>query len=181
MKKQRFAGKMFLISMCFLCSSLVYPGPVLGGSLDPTGPPAPTMRTLNSLGFDCPNDAVNTTNLLFTFVTNINGFDTGITISNTGADPFGTVGKSGTCTLNFYGSAAPAPQATGTIASGATYATTASTVAPGFQGYMIATCNFPYARGFAFVSDVGARNLAMGYLAQVVCADRGANSMGSGR
>jgi hypothetical protein len=33
---------------------------------------------------------------------------------------------------------------------------------------MIAVCNFQYAHGFAFVSDVGARNLAMGYLALVL-------------
>ena len=30
---------------------------------------------------------------------------------------------------------------------------------------MFAVCNFQYAHGFAFISDVGARNLAMGYLA----------------
>jgi hypothetical protein len=40
--------------------------------------------------------------------------------------------------------------------------------APNFQGYMIAVCNFQYAHGFAFVSDVGARNLAMGYLALII-------------
>ena len=33
---------------------------------------------------------------------------------------------------------------------------------------MIAVCNFQYAHGFAFISDVGARNLAMGYLAVVL-------------
>ncbi len=32
---------------------------------------------------------------------------------------------------------------------------------------MIANCNFQFAHGFAFVSDVGARNLAMGYLALI--------------
>ena len=48
----------------------------------------------------------------------------------------------------------------------------ASSVAPNFQGYVIAVCQFQYAHGFAFISDVGARNLAMGYLALVV-DDRG--------
>lgn len=182
MKKPGISGKIFLISMWCICSAFVCSGLASGGSLDPAGPPGPTMRTLDSLGFDCPKDAANTTNLLFTFVTDINGFDTGFSISNTASDPFGTVGKSGACSLNFYGSAAPSTAvSTGTIAVGATYANTASIVAPGFQGYMIATCNFPYARGFAFMSDVGATKLAMGYLAQVVCADRGANSMGGGR
>jgi hypothetical protein len=41
-------------------------------------------------------------------------------------------------------------------------------VAPNFLGYVIAVCNFQYGHGFAFVSDVGARNLAMGYLALVI-------------
>jgi hypothetical protein len=33
---------------------------------------------------------------------------------------------------------------------------------------MFALCNFQFGHGFAFISDVGARNLAMGYLALVV-------------
>jgi hypothetical protein len=33
---------------------------------------------------------------------------------------------------------------------------------------MIAVCRFQYAHGFAFVSDLGARNLAMGYLALII-------------
>ena len=40
---------------------------------------------------------------------------------------------------------------------------------------MFAVCNFQYAHGFAFISDVGARNLAMGYLA-VVIPDPGTGS-----
>ena len=32
----------------------------------------------------------------------------------------------------------------------------------------IAVCRFQYAHGFAFISDLGARNLAMGYLALVI-------------
>jgi hypothetical protein len=39
---------------------------------------------------------------------------------------------------------------------------------PNFTGYVIAVCNFQYAHGFAFVSDLGARNLAMGYLALII-------------
>lgn len=108
------------------------------------------------------------TDLLFPFVTNINGFDTGLAIANTTTDPFGTSAQAGTCTLNFFGSGAPSPVTTGSVATGTVYANTASTVSPGFQGYMIAVCNFQYAHGFAFVSDVGARNFAMGYLAIVL-------------
>jgi hypothetical protein len=33
---------------------------------------------------------------------------------------------------------------------------------------MIAVCGFQYAHGFAFVSDIGARNLAMGYLPLII-------------
>ena len=44
----------------------------------------------------------------------------------------------------------------------------------GFTGYMIAVCRFQYAHGFAFISDLGARNLAMGYLALVIPHPTGA-------
>ena len=44
---------------------------------------------------------------------------------------------------------------------------------------MWAVCNFQFAHGFAFISDVGARNLAMGYLA-VVITDPGTGAL-SGR
>jgi len=113
--------------------------------------------------------SIPTTNLLFTFVTNQNGFDTGISIANTTADPFGTTQVSGTCTLNFFGANAPSsPFTTASVAAGTVFATLASTVAPGFQGYLIAQCNFPLAHGWGFVSDIGARNLAAGYLALVI-------------
>jgi hypothetical protein len=110
-----------------------------------------------------------TTDLLYPYVINTNGFDTGLAIANTTSDPFGTTAQVGTCQLNFYGSTAPTgPFTTPSIATGTVYANLASTLAPGFSGYIIAVCNFQYAHGFAFVSDVGARNLAMGYLALIV-------------
>ncbi|MBI3210456.1 MAG: hypothetical protein HYZ37_16350 [Candidatus Solibacter usitatus] len=120
-------------------------------------------------------------NLLFPFVTNQVGFDTGIAISNTSQDPFGTAPQTGTCTLNYYGGtvgggAAPAAQTTTsalnggqhmtlTLSSGGTFGIAAT---PGFQGYIIAQCNFRYAHGFAFISDVGAQKLSHGYLALVM-------------
>ena len=107
--------------------------------------------------------------LLYPFVTNQSGFDTGIAIANTTSDPFGTSPQAGSCTLNFYGASAPSAAVnTGSIATGTVYTTLASTTAAGFQGYMIAVCNFQLAHGFAFISDLGARNLAMGYLALVL-------------
>ena len=171
------------VSLVVGCLSMTAPFAALAGDLEPMGPPAPTMRTLTSLGFDCPDDPPNTTNLLFTYVVNANGFDTGIAISNTGVDPFGTSdGASDKCTLNFYqGVVNPPAVDSGTITKGTTYTTLASVVAPGFNGYMIATCNFPYAHGFAFISDIGARSVAMGYIPQIICENRKPNSMGGGR
>jgi hypothetical protein len=107
--------------------------------------------------------------LLYPFVTNQAGFDTGLAIANTSTDPFGTSPQVGACSLNWFGGAtSPAPSTSGSIASGTVYTTLASTTVPNFQGYMIAVCNFQYAHGFAFISDLGARNLAMGYLALVI-------------
>lgn len=123
------------------------------------------------------------TNLLFPFVTNTSGFDTGLVISNTSSDPFGTVPQRGPCTLNYYGStsgggAAPGAQTSGTVNEGTQLIWTLSNggnlgvaATPGFMGYIIATCNFQYAHGYAFVSDIGAQRVAEGYLALVMDKD----------
>jgi hypothetical protein len=115
--------------------------------------------------------------LLFPFVTNQAGFDTGLAIANTSTDPFGTGPQAGACTLNWYsGTGSPAPTASGSIASGTAYTALASVAVPGFQGYMIAVCQFQFAHGFAFVSDLGAQKLAMGYLAVVIPDPAGQNN-----
>ncbi|MCC6591060.1 MAG: hypothetical protein IT168_30525 [Bryobacterales bacterium] len=117
------------------------------------------------------------TNILFPFVTNQGGFDTGLAIANTSLDPFGTSPQTGACTVNFYGYvgnskvnlAYPSPSITGgehfvwSLSSGGAVTATA-----GFQGYVIAQCAFQYGHGYAFISDVGAQRLAMGYLALVM-------------
>ncbi len=177
-----------LPTACVLLAALIVAPPAaLGGDLEPPGPPAPTMRTLDSLGFDCPNDPPDTTALLFTFVTNQAGFDTGYTISNTGADPFGTAGTTGTCTLSFFGTmpngtAFNPTVVTPSLAPGATHSNLTSVVAPNFQGYMIAVCDFDYAHGFGFVADgpIGSAQVASSYLAKTVCRDRKWN-LGDGR
>lgn len=132
------------------------------------------------------------TNLLFPFVTNVAGFDTGLAISNTSLDSpvFATSPQTGNCTIYYFGtgpggSAAPAAQTTTTpIAGGQVLVFTLFAggsngiqPTPGFQGYIIARCAFQYAHGFAFVSDLGASRLAMGYLALVIpdTGARGAN------
>jgi len=120
------------------------------------------------------------TALLFPYVTNINGFDTGMVLANTTTDVFGTAAQQGTCTINFY--SAPTATATFTtpnIVSGSVYANLASQMDAGFNGYAIAVCNFQYAHGFAFISDVGARNLAMGYLALIFTSSTSINRGGT--
>jgi hypothetical protein len=113
------------------------------------------------------------TDLLFTFLTNQAGFDTGFEIANTSTDPFGTAAQNGTCTLNWYGTGPAAGTATTTpsIASGSYYTNLVSSAAAGFQGYMIAVCNFQFGHGFAFVSDgygQPGRGLSQGYLASII-------------
>jgi hypothetical protein len=112
------------------------------------------------------------TNLLFPYLTSQGGFDTGIAISATSTDPFGTSPQSGTCTLNWYGAAFTGATPTPVVNSGTSFtallSSTLSSVTGGFSGYMIAQCRFQFAHGFAFISDLGARNLAMGYLALII-------------
>jgi hypothetical protein len=99
--------------------------------------------------------------LLFSYVTNQNGQDTGLEIANTTLDPYGTSSASGACTLLFYGQNAPgAPVNTPMISAGTTYATSLSVIAPHFQGYIIANCGFPLAHGVSFVSDSTAQQYA---------------------
>ncbi len=109
-----------------------------------------------------PRSTATPTALLLPFVNTQSGFDTFIAITNTSKDPYGTTAGSGACSLNFYGVNAPAnPASTGTIAPGGAYFNLASFLAPNFQGYAIATCNFADAAGAVFVSDSGARNIML--------------------
>jgi len=137
-------------------------------------------------------------NLLFPYVTQAPGYDTGIAIANTTADPFGTSGQYGTVTLNYYNgsTSAPIPQCTNTTSPGTCPGTT--TVAPGqvltytlyngstqwglnnsatgFTGYIIAQAQFQYCHAFAFIGGLGGgpavnsqtNGLSEGYLALVL-------------
>ena len=121
--------------------------------------------------------------LLFPFiVTNSGGFETGIAISNTTQDPFGTNAQNGSCTLNWYQAGTsgtnPAAGTTPVINGGTTYSTVASSTTVGvgstpFTGYMFAVCNFQYAHGYAAITDVGARGIFSSYLALVVPSGTG--------
>jgi len=132
------------------------------------------------------------TTLLFPFVTNQAGFESGLAISNTGADLLGTkngapassvTGQSGTCTLTFFGNATassnpPAFPTPAVIAPGTTWTSTLTSVTGGtpntFGGYMFAVCNFLYAHGFTYISyNIGqSSGMAMGYLALAVNTPR---------
>lgn len=139
--------------------------PVPAGSLVPLfvgGKPAIPFGT-NTQGCQ--------TSLLYPFLSNQAGFDTGISIAATGTDPFGTNVGGGTCTLYMYGLNAPATPPTLPVTAGQENHTTVSAVAPNFQGYAIAVCPFTYAHGYAFISDgfMGAgRGLSEGYVAKVL-------------
>jgi len=126
------------------------------------------------------------TNLLFPFVTNQAGFDTGIAIANTSLDPFGTVPAGGNCTLNYYGTlpngqplTTTSERTTSAIQGGQTATMVLSTGGgfglrgnPNMQGYIIAVCDFVYGHGFAFITDgpIGQARVAEGYLALVLDA-----------
>ena len=124
-----------------------------------------------------------TTNLLFPFVTNQGGFDTGLAISNTTRDDKGTTAQAGACTLYYFGSttgggAAPPQQTSAIVPAGGQIVWTLSggnqaaniAATQGFQGYLMALCQFQFAHGFAFITDGfgGVPTIAEGYLALVV-------------
>jgi len=137
--------------------------------------------------------------LLFPYVTNQASFDTGIAIANTSKDPLGTTNQAGACTLYYYGntngSTGPANQTTPSVPAGGhfvmsvalgggvfgynagfTACASGNCVAPLFEGYVFAICNFQFAHGFAYVNDNGPSHLgAMGYLALII-PDRGIES-----
>ena len=87
------------------------------------------------------------------------GYDTGLAITNA------SDGK-GYCTIQYSGSDdAPDDMMTPEqVAGGGQWIATLSTIAPEFQGYITATCEFRDAYGFAFITD-SEPSLAQGYLA----------------
>lgn len=131
-----------------------------------------TLLVLCAAGAPAAAKQPKGTNLLFTFVTNQAGFDTSLTIANTSQDPFGTTLIDGTCTFHFYGSNPPAPTETLVIAAGTVFVTVASSIAPNFQGYVIAECNVPLLHGWAIVGDLGLQNLGASYPALVIPAGK---------
>ena len=130
------------------------------------------------------------TTLLFPFVTNQTGFDTGLVISNTSED-WGLSGidsQEGVCEIHYIGTdtsgempdddvtdsdVEAGTQLIWLLSSGGTHGLVG---AADFQGYILAACDFQYAHGYAFITDGfggGAPALAQGYLALVIPANRG--------
>ena len=134
-------------------------------------------------------------NLLFPFVTDQAGFDTGIAIANTSQDPgsllgFRAIPQDGTVTFYYYGigtptgGAAPQPQTSNLVPHGQvlTYDMFSGGGAIGtgpngldnrassFQGYIIAQAQFQYCHAFAFLSSLGNPNggVSEGYLGIVL-------------
>jgi len=119
-------------------------------------------------------------NLLFPYVTQAPGYDTGIAIANTTADPYGTTNQFGAVQFWYYGSlanggAAPGTQCTNTTSPGTcpgTQTVSAGQVltytlyngsaqwgldnrGAGFTGYLIAQTQFQYCHAFAFIGGLG--------------------------
>jgi hypothetical protein len=108
-----------------------------------------------------PTPAPQKTRLLIPFASNVAGFDTGISITNTGRDSTGVVGKAGRITLHFFGTPNVASQTTNAdVAPGGSLTFVLSsggslgiTGAPNFQGYIEVVCDFPFAHGYGFFTD----------------------------
>jgi hypothetical protein len=145
------------------------------GCGDPFGPNA-----------SCPFVTVTkcVTNLLFPFVANVAGFDTGVAIANTSYDVMAisptTTTQQGPLNLYLYKSfaepgPAPAPAVftVANVSAGNTWAGTMSTIPQfaGSTGYLIAVAQFQFAHGFGFISfapSAGNLVLAEGYTANVI-------------
>jgi hypothetical protein len=127
-----------------------------------------------------------TCNLLYPFVTNKLGFDTGIVVANTSEDQFATLGfgtgaarQSGVITITYFSRGTdpdppnfttPTPVLAGdmavwTLSGGGSHTIPAT---PGFEGYIIVHTRFQYCHGFAYISDQNANKLAEAYLALVL-------------
>jgi len=155
-----------------------------------TGPIPEFSTTVNIPTAPTPLFSVSLcqTILLFPYVTDFYGFDTGLAISNTALDPlsssFTAAGETGKCSVYFYGGGGLATTlgtggvytSAAAIPPGETWAFSMSGIDPGYNstptygttGYAIATCDFQFAHGYSFVSDTGIRNFAAAYLALII-------------
>jgi hypothetical protein len=119
------------------------------------------------------------TTLLFPYVANVLGYDSGIAISNTTARTDGTQPEAGVCTINYFQNPGVAPSSQTTnavIPAGGTLAFTLNgggnygidNRGTGFNGYIIAQCSFDDAHGFGYLSQFGNPYSGLSYLAVVL-------------
>jgi len=117
------------------------------------------------------------TTLLFPYLTNTSGFDTGVVIANASTGVGSAVtAAAGSCNVTFYGTggtggataATAATYNTGSVASMTSANFAVSTVNAGFSGYGVAICNFTGAHGYAFIYTSGFGGLASDYLAPIL-------------
>ena len=156
-------------------ANTVAPGSTLSATVgfSPNGSTAIPNFTAGTATVGGSTFSACSTSLLFPFVSNQLGFDVGVVIANTSSDPTNLLklNQSGSCSLNFYGTGAPATAVpTDPVAAGKIWAALLSSVAPGFQGYMVAKCDFQYAHGFAYINyGLGtSAGVTTGYLANVI-------------
>jgi hypothetical protein len=130
------------------------------------------------------------TTMIFPYIINTGGYDTGIALTNAGlgtsvsGNPV-TSTAAGVCTMSLWGAASlngtavtPFALTPVTVASGQVTAFTLSSAlagtanAAGFAGYAVASCNFQGGHGFAFITDgfgtTPGRGLSEGYLAPIL-------------
>jgi hypothetical protein len=133
------------------------------------------------------------TTLLFPFVSNRFGFDTGFAVSNTSMDWKGTEPQRGRCMIHYIGNTGDAPDSMPddditSIIEGGEQATWTLSMgnpvweingAPDFQGFVVVMCEFQYAHGYAFITDATSAipNFAQGYLALVMQFDSDGDRM----
>lgn len=136
--------------------------------------------------------------LLFPYVVDQTGMNTGIAIANTSVDPYGTGPQSGYISLYFYPDVNSKIGTVGTaiteittnkVAAGDEFlmvvggtstdpgVTAAASTVTGFQGYMIAITGFQFCHGYAFITD---GTQAQGYVALVLDELHLSRSGGSG-
>ena len=97
-----------------------------------------------------------TTTMVFPFLTNQQGYETGVVFSNTS-------GQAGRCDMTVIGEGDSRTRQTGMIPARSQYAFVLSSEFPGFQGQMNVECSFQNGDGYAYVlSPAGDAN--SGYL-----------------
>lgn len=123
-----------------------------------------------------------TTTILFPWMTNQFGFDTGMVLANTSRDITNDANavivsnptplEHGTCSIYGFpqGEGAELFKTTADVSAGdvATMVLGSDTVFRGFQGYIIARCNFQYGHGYAYVVNNNIGGEGSNYLGLII-------------